>query len=474
MSSSSSGTTTSTVITALAAVVLARAAWSSIPEWAKDRLTFRSSSSSSSSSNNGDANAHNTDMTNPTVILSKIKEIFGIAYELTDDLIPDDMPWHKLYCSFQSLIHLMNEIDANHPEWREKYFSEDETKTSAYTNDKNNNNTAKDLGESELETLLEYLDYANLAYNGSLVKITSELKPKGYKLIRHDAAIEPGRVGHFLAVNYAKKEILLSIKGTSTFSDVLTDIIGKAVPHPDYKEDLKCHEGIFVAARMMLEDTAHLIEHFFQQQGEYKVVICGHSLGAGVSTLLGIFLKEQFPKLDLQVYAFATPACCSRNVALSCQSYITSVVNNNDCVPRMTLMNLRMMHKMFMLVDQKLEEKGLSPKDFKTAKRYIQDLMVIDEDLLLTPEELNDFLKREFAEEDADEKFTDMQLFVPGKVVSVWNNTKDPSIIGSKITTGVANAFRQIFVEPNMVSDHACDMYRQNLTHLLEQLANTI
>jgi hypothetical protein len=458
MSSSSSSSTTTTVVTALAAIVLARAAWVSVPEWAKDRLTGKASEQKD--------DAHNTDMTNPAVILSKIKEVFGLAYELTDDLIPDDMPWHKLYCSFQSMIHLMDEIDANHPEWREKYFSQDDTNTSIYTK-----NGGGEIGESELETLLEFLDYAHLAYNPSLVDVQTELKPKGYKLIRHDAAIEPGRVGHFVAVHYPKKQVLLSIKGTSTFSDVLTDIVGKAVPHPDYKEDLKCHEGIFVAAQMMLEETRHLIEHFFQ---DYKVIICGHSLGAGVSTLLGLFLKEEFPKLDLQVYAFATPACCSRDAALACQSYITSVVNNNDCVPRMTLMNLRMMHKMFMLVDKKLDEKGLSPKDFKTAKRYISDLMVIDDDLLLTPEELSEFFRAEFEKEDADEKFTELQLFVPGKVVSVWNNTKDPSIIGSKITTGVANAFRQIFVEPNMVSDHACDKYRQNLTHLLEQTANTI
>jgi hypothetical protein len=462
MSSSSSSTTstTSTVVTALAAVVLARAAWAGVPEWAKDRLTGKAAASSSSSL---EADA-NTDLTNPAVLLQKIKEVLCLAYELTDDLVPDDMPWHKLYCALQSMIHLMDEIDANHPEWRERYFSHDDTNTSIFGG-------GKDIGESELETLVEYLDYSDLAYNPSMAQVQADLKPKGYKLIRHDAAVEPGRVGHFLAVHYTKKRVLLGIKGTSTFSDVLTDIIGKAVPHPDYNEDFKCHEGIFVAAQMMLEETSHLLEHFFQ---EYEVIICGHSLGAGVSTLLGMFLKKQLPNLDLRVYAFATPACCSRDAALACQSYITSVVNNNDCVPRMSLMNLRTMHKLFMLVDQKLDEKGLSPKDFKTAKRYISDLMVIDSDLLLAPEELTSFLETEFQEEDADETFSDIQLFVPGKVVSVWNNTKDPSIIGSKVTTGVAKAFRQLFVEPNMLSDHACDKYRQNLTHLLEQTANTI
>jgi predicted lipase len=58
---------------------------------------------------------------------------------------------------------------------------------------------------------------------------------------------------------------------------------------------------------MMLDDTLHLIENLFIPQN-FKVVVKGHSLGAGVASLLGIFLKQAFPEMDLKVYAFATPA----------------------------------------------------------------------------------------------------------------------------------------------------------------------
>jgi hypothetical protein len=178
--------------------------------------------------------------------------------------------------------------------------------------------------------------------------------------------------------------------------------------------------------------------------------------------------------MPLQVYAFATPACCSYEASLECRDYITSVVNNNDCVPRMSLVNVRLMHKLFLLIDTKLKEKGLSPNDFSSAKKYLADLMVIDANFLMSPDELNQWLEDEFQKDHDDPNLKELQLYVPGKVVSIWNHTKDSSIVGGKVTNGGSQVLKQIFVEGNMVSDHSCDAYRQNLLHLLEQTANTI
>jgi putative lipase involved disintegration of autophagic bodies len=74
-------------------------------------------------------------------------------------------------------------------------------------------------------------------------------------------------------------------------SDDLTDVIGKAIPHMhDNGLEICCHEGLYGAAKMMLDDTLHMIDNFFIPE-DYKIVICGHSLGAGVSSLLGMLLK---------------------------------------------------------------------------------------------------------------------------------------------------------------------------------------
>lgn len=438
---------TQTVLTVAATVVIASLAWSKTPRWLKESLT----------GSKGEAKDANDDLADPVAVFSKVKEVIGLAHGMCGDFIPDDMPYFKLQCCFLSMIHLMNEIDHNHPDWRENYFSKDGT----------------DVNELELETLAKYLEFAKQAYQSSALETIEWLHPKQYQLLRHDNATEPGRVGHFIAVHHAQKEVVIAIKGTSSFSDVLADIVGKAIPH-DSCPGLRCHEGIMVAANMMMDETSHLIQHFFMPQ-KYKVVIVGHSLGAGVSSLMGIFLKQAFPNLDLKVYAYATPACCSYQASLDAQDYITAIVNNHDCVPRMTIPNLRLMSKLFVLIDSKLEEKGLSPKNFTATKNYVKDLLITDQHLLVEPNELNKFLDTEFAADEKDkQQLEEVQLYVPGKVVAIWNHTKDPAIIGGKVTNGNSQVLKQIFVESNMISDHSCDSYRQNIMALLEQTANTI
>lgn len=437
----------------IATIIVLRSTWKhAVPSWVKKNITR--------SDDDEDEDADD-DLANPKNIVLKIRDMMKISHEMCGDLIPDEMPWYKLYCSFMTMIHLMNELDANHPDFRENYFAKE----------------GKDVDEQELETLTKYLDFAEWAYDPDLTSVKQKLKSMGYQLVRHDANVE---VGYYIAVHHEKKQVVLAIKGTASIRNVLTDIIGKAVPHSiegadKSHRDIRCHEGLYVAANMMLDDTLHLLEHFFLPQN-YQLIICGHSLGAGVSSLLGILVKEKLPKLKLQVYAYATPACLSYQAALGCESFITSVVNNNDCVPRLSLLNVRLMNKLFILLNQKLQEKGLSPDNFQTAKKCLQDLMTIDQDSLLPPKELMDFLDQEVVEsnEHRDEAFQDIQLFVPGRVVSIWNHTSDESVVGGRVGHGGMQVLRQVFVVSNMMSDHGIISYRKNLEHLLEQAANTI
>jgi len=442
--------TTSKVVTVMATAIVATTIWTAIPKWVKDSIFGRKKDKSKLDAND--------ELANPTAILVKLSEVLSMANDISNDVMPEDMTAYKLQCCFLSMIHLMNEFDSHEPSFRESFFSQG----------------GQDVTESDLEPLGKYLDLAHWAYRESLLEVTDLIRPLGYKLIRFDSEPEPGRVGHFVAVNHSKKEVVISIKGTNSLSDVLTDLVGKAVEHSlAGGKEAFFHEGIYTAANMMFEETGHLVENFYFPQ-DYKVTICGHSLGAGVSSLFGIMLKDKFPTLKLQVYAFATPACCSLEVAAECEDFVTSVVNNNDCVPRLSLLNLRTMYRLFMLIDSKLAAKGLSPVDWKSAKKYIADITVVDSEFLMTSKEFGAFLKEEVGDSSSDEEGGIVGLYVPGKIVSIWNHTKDASIIGGKITHAKNPALRQIFVESNMVTDHKCDSYRQNLQVLAEQTANTI
>lgn len=450
---SSSSSSTQTALYALATLIVVKAAWNQVPSWVKDSILNHRRIGAKKDAND--------DLTNPATIYVKIRETVKLAHSLSEDLIPDDMPYHKLQCAFLSLVHLINEIDINEPQFRERYFSKD----------------GVDVEEQEIVTLLKYLDLAQLAYDPDIFQVQRHLRDKfNYQLIRHDPATEPGCVGHFIAVDHVEKQVVVAIKGTSTISDVLTDILGKAVPHSFNEDcpDIRCHEGMYTATELMMEDTLHLVENFFLPAG-YGMVITGHSLGAGVSCLLGMFFKKKFPDMPLQVYAFATPACCSYEAALSSADYITSIINNNDCVPRMSLMNVRLMNKLFMFINGKLEENNLLPHDFKSAKSYLKDLMTIDSNLLVTTKELSAWMEDEFTKpRDETEPFLEMELYVPGRVVSVWNHTEEEGVVRGKVTDGYSQVLRQIFIESNMLSNHACDSYRTNLATLLAQMAKDI
>ena len=284
--------------------------------------------------------------------------------------------------------------------------------------------------------------------------------------------------------------------------------------------NIRCHEGMYTAACMLLDDTYHMIEHWMYPQ-KYSLTICGHSLGAGVSCLLGVMIKNKLPNLKLHVYAYATPSCLSLSASVECKHYITSVVNNNDIVPRMSLLNVRLLNQLLNLLDEKLSQRGLSPTDFTTAKAYLTDLMTIDTNLLLTPTEICDFLQHELVDNaifklptseegkrDDDDtagdnnnkacttnpKLLDCEIFVPGRVVSIWNNrtvgssdngdaggdentATDPiatengstiPIVGGRALDGTMHVVRTIFLETDIISDHMIPAYRTNLQKLQE------
>jgi len=430
--------TPTTTLVVITGIYIVRSTWSALPKWVQKHVRGEAP---------GEAEDANDDLASPTAIMRKLNEMFNLTYQHSDDLLPDDMPQYKIYVCVISLLHLLTELYHAYPDWRDKEMRDEGDLVS----------------KKELQHLELYLDFADLAYEESPTELIIKLRTTGYQLIRHDVATEPGRVGHFMAVNHDKKEVVLAIKGTSSVSDVLTDLVGKAIPHTLADGKLvRCHEGMHTAATMMVEDTQHMIETFFRPPG-YKVKICGHSLGAGVSCLLGVFLKSR--GIDVEVMAFATPACLSYEASLECRDYVTSIINNSDCVPRVSLVNIRTLNKLFLKLDEKLTMRGLSPTNWKTTRAYINDVAKVDDDLLMTPEELHDF------EEEAREAETgndDYSLFVAGRVVSMWEcNTEEKSADCRQMHGGM-KTLRHIEVSTTMICDHGTEAYKGNLRLLID------
>lgn len=280
-----------------------------------------------------------------------------------------------------------------------------------------------------LEGLDHLFELADLAYDehedGSIKEV---LKGMGYNLIKHDTTAVPGYLGYYMAINSdpsGDKTAIIGIKGTSNFEDFLTDMCASAVEYnltsPFYKDGsktLRCHEGVLISSQRLLEDLLPTIKNLLIPSG-YKIRIVGHSLGAACATFLAILLRSSIPSLQnedlLKVWAFASNPVLDLNSALACSSFVTTVVNNCDVVPRANISPLVVTMEMLRAVNKRLKEQN---SDVSTIEYLYQLYDGKDGEMLMSADdiyvELDNALKR--AElEDPD------HLYVPGQVVLMYN-----------------------------------------------------
>lgn len=102
--------------------------------------------------------------------------------------------------------------------------------------------------------------------------------------------------------------IVVTIRGSASVLDLVTDLsLSEDVfsvdvdSDPILREDqqlesegqVRVHRGMLHSARYVYNTlrTQHVLEDLSEAHPDYELVICGHSLGAGVASLLTLLLK---------------------------------------------------------------------------------------------------------------------------------------------------------------------------------------
>ena len=156
---------------------------------------------------------------------------------------------------------------------------------------------------------------------------------------------------------------------------------------------LRCHEGIMVSAKRLVDKLQDRIEYWVLERG-YQLVLCGHSLGAGCSALAAVILRSRLPELAkgpdaMCVFAFAPPPVLDYHSAMAASSYCTSIVNNADIIPRSSLSNLLILLEILKTVLDKLNEQGLAPTGAKGMAAFVKKIAQGPEgEMLMTSAEL--------------------------------------------------------------------------------------
>ncbi|KAI9352113.1 hypothetical protein BDR26DRAFT_850366 [Obelidium mucronatum] len=160
------------------------------------------------------------------------------------------------------------------------------------------------------------------------------------------------RSPYMVCLDHDKKMVVVAVRGTMSTADVLVDLICDLEPLniPQQASDgtwlppihSKTHAGISQTAKHITQEVTGLLESLvLDPQSEYKeygILLCGHSLGAGVAALLAHHLRiNQNLHHKVKCYCYSPPGCITtpRANAAHFRHFVTSVVLGDEVVPRL-------------------------------------------------------------------------------------------------------------------------------------------
>ncbi|XP_059976588.1 diacylglycerol lipase-beta isoform X2 [Mesoplodon densirostris] len=156
----------------------------------------------------------------------------------------------------------------------------------------------------------------------------------------HDKVYE---LPFLVALDHKKESVVVAVRGTMSLQDILTDLSAESE-----QLDLECevqdcwaHKGISQAARYVYQRLINdgILSQAFSIAPEYRLVIVGHSLGAGAAALLTIMLRNPYPRV--RCYAFSPPrGLLSKSLYEYSKTFIVSLVLGKDVIPRLSVTNL--------------------------------------------------------------------------------------------------------------------------------------
>ena len=130
-------------------------------------------------------------------------------------------------------------------------------------------------------------------------------------------------------------QIIVTIRGSYTFADFITDLKLSAVE----VDDTQMHSGVFSSSNSLF---ARIEDHIIQLSKEYDcpVVFTGHSLGAAIAAATARFFRIHHPEIRVFAVCFSPIATFGIEALEDTQKYITTFVLGGDPIPFLSLHNV--------------------------------------------------------------------------------------------------------------------------------------
>eukprot|EP00529_Nitzschia_sp_RCC80_P012565 CAMPEP_0113480408 /NCGR_PEP_ID=MMETSP0014_2-20120614/21859_1 /TAXON_ID=2857 /ORGANISM="Nitzschia sp." /LENGTH=579 /DNA_ID=CAMNT_0000373835 /DNA_START=177 /DNA_END=1916 /DNA_ORIENTATION=- /assembly_acc=CAM_ASM_000159 len=362
------------------------------------------------------------------------------------------------------------------------------------------------------------LDLATWSYHEDSDALERKLLAGGYGMLSHQLSVRPGTVAHYVAVHPQNKTVVVSLRGTSSLEDLLTDCLGLSQPlvedkslvddhirvevqastphvvmvddssdhddttaveivsgherifissqgdHHHDKDHLgcTCHEGILTAARNVLDVIGKVLRDYVQQC-DYKILFVGHSLGAGTAIVAAQLLRAKYPELRspnsqrIQVIAFAPPPVLDHDSAIAASSYCTSIVNGADIIPRCSVSSVLSTLSVLAEVQSRMIDHGMNPVDPKSTMNFINKLSEGEHGTpIMTAAEFQETIRKSQIQVELRKP---QHLFVPGRVYLTYKERRSEDWKCIK-TTGIDPILQTLEVDGlQCLTDHLTVSY---------------
>ncbi|KAL6502899.1 hypothetical protein OROHE_024067 [Orobanche hederae] len=358
-----------------------------------------------------------------------------------------------------------------------------------------------------VQDLIYHTELAKGAYKDSAAGLArnSMIRERNIlKFIKDSSVLRPG---YYIGVDMRKKLVILGIRGTHTVYDLITDIISSGHEEITY-EGYSTHFGTAEAARWFLNHEMGTIRKCLEKHKGFRLRLVGHSLGGAIASLLAINLRRNsikelgFSPDIISAVGYATPPCVSKELAESCSNFVTTVVMQDDVVPRLSAASLTRLRNEIVETDW---ESVFSREDWKgvidlvtNAKQVVSSVQDVARRLaeyakfrgqtkypeIPTKKEVprvsssNTRADQVKLEKQFDSKVGE-SLFVPGTVYYLKRNVDAESHhkrveYFTLLRRNPGEHFQRILLSGNLISDHKCDSHYYALRDVLKGLPSSL
>lgn len=147
-------------------------------------------------------------------------------------------------------------------------------------------------------------------------------------------------VPYLLAYSIRTKSVVIAIRGVYSNSDLLVSLKLdlEELEDADGRVNL-VHSGMLLSARKILKDIKKhgALYQILQNSKADRIVVCGHSMGAGVAALLTFLLRQDPLTKEATCISYCPPGSLITEKSVPIfDAFCTTVIIGDDFVPRLT------------------------------------------------------------------------------------------------------------------------------------------